>query len=133
MHILLQTAQESKRETGLIKAVRGAITVEQNSPQHISDAVITLLNEIIDKNKIKLKDVVSCVFTMTKDLNAAYPAKFAREKLNFINIPMMCYQELDIEDSLKMCLRVLLTVYTEKQENIKHIYLNGAQALRPDL
>jgi len=115
----------------MIKAIRGAITVNKNDENAISEATFELLSEIIKQNEVNLSDVISCTFTMTKDLNAAYPAKFARERLGFSNIPMMCYQELDIEGSLKMCLRVLLTLNCTK--NAKHVYLKGAKTLRPDL
>mgnify|MGYP002627394272 CR=1 FL=1 len=71
---------------------------------------------------------------MTSDLDCVYPAKFAREIKGFENVPLMCYQELNIENSLPKCIRVRFLVNTNKpQEEIKHIYLNEAKKLRPDL
>lgn len=130
----MRTGLELKKVINLIRAVRGAITVDNNTIQDIHDAVCLLLKKIIETNDIATKDIVSCVFTMTNDLDAAYPAKFAREKFDFSLVPMICYQELDIKGSLRKCLRILLTYNCEKEQNeIKHIYLKGAKTLRPDL
>lgn len=116
----------------MTQAIRGAITVENNSISAIKDATVELLTEILNKNKLNTNQISHVFFTMTKDLNAAYPAKFAREELNFENIPMMCYQELDIQNSLKQCLRVMIVLNTAQNE-VKHIYLKDAKVLRPDL
>lgn len=117
------------------RGIRGAITVDQNSAQAIKDSTIELLQAIMGNNFFELEDVSHVIFTMTKDLNAAFPAKFARDELfGWNNIPMMCFNELDVEDSLKMCLRALVVINTNKKQNeIKHIYLKGAKKLRPDI
>ena len=118
----------------MTRAIRGAITVDGNSVDDIKSATVELLKEMLEKNNVVIQQISHCFFTMTKDLNAVYPAKFAREELNFKNVPMMCYQELDIENSLKMCLRIMLVINTDiEQDKIKHIYLKGAATLRPDL
>lgn len=117
-----------------VRGVRGAITLENNTVEEIKKATVELLTQMIEKNNIDLKDISSAIFTLTKDINAAYPAKFAREELNFNTVPMMCFNELEIEGSLKMCLRVLLSVNTSlSQSEINHIYLKGAKVLRKDL
>ena len=116
------------------RGIRGAITVEENSIVAIKNATVELVSEIIEKNDIKSSDIAFVIFTLTKDLNAAFPAKFAREELNFSLVPMMCYNEAEINGSIKMCLRVLITVNTIKAQNeIKHVYLKGAKILREDL
>ena len=118
----------------MTRGIRGAITIENNSIDDIKNATVTLLNEMLVQNSIKIDTISHAIFTLTKDIDAAYPAKFARQELDFKNVPMMCYQELNIENSLKKCLRILLVVNTDKtQEEIKHIYLKGASILRPDL
>lgn len=118
----------------MIRAIRGAITVDNNTQEAIKTATVELLKEMISQNNIKLENLSHAIFTMTKDLNCAYPAKFAREELNFENVPMMCYQELEIENSLEKCLRIMLVINTHlSQKQIKHIYLKGASTLRPDL
>ncbi len=116
------------------RGIRGAITVENNTIEDIKNATVELLGEIISANKIEIENISFAIFTLTKDLNAAFPAKFAREDFNFNSVPMMCYNELDVPNSLQKCLRILLNVNTEKsQKEIKHIYLKGAKVLRKDL
>lgn len=116
------------------RGVRGAITLESNTIEEIKKATVELLTQMIEKNNIDKKDISSAIFTLTKDINAIYPAKIAREELNFDSVPMMCFNELEIEGSLKMCLRVLLSINTNlKQSEINHVYLKGAQVLRKDL
>ena len=118
----------------LSRGIRGAITLSANTKEEIELATVELLNEIIGKNEIKIEDISFAIFTLTSDLNADFPAKYARLNCGFNKVPMMCYQELDVPNSLKMCLRVLLNVNTSKtQDEIKHIYLKGASALRGDL
>ena len=116
------------------RGVRGAITVNANTKEEIKNATIELLNEILAKNEINKEDISFAIFTLTSDLNADFPAKYARLNCGFNQVPMMCYQELDIPNSLKMCLRILLNINTTKTQNeIKHIYLKGATILRGDL
>ena len=116
------------------RGIRGAITVKNNTIEDIKEATITLISEMIKKNNIKPSDVSHCIFTMTNDLDAAYPAKFVRSELKFDYVPLLCFNELNIQNSLKMCLRALIVINTEKtQEEIKHVYLEGAKILRPDL
>ncbi|MBE7707547.1 MAG: chorismate mutase [Cyanobacteria bacterium SIG27] len=116
------------------RGVRGAITLKANTKEEIELATVELLNEMLNKNEIKTKDISFAIFTLTSDLNADFPAKYARLNCGFNLIPMMCYQELDVPNSLKMCLRILLNVNTNKtQDEIKHIYLKGATILRGDL
>ncbi len=116
------------------RGIRGAISVKENTQEDIKNATVTLISEMIKQNDINAQDISHCIFTMTKDLDAAYPAKFVRDELNFKYVPLLCFNELDIKNSLKMCLRILIIVNTSKsQEDIKHVYLEGAKILRPDL
>ena len=116
------------------RGVRGAISVDNNTAESIKEATVELLNEMIEKNNIKTQDISFAIFTLTADLNAAFPAKYARECCNFKLVPMMCYTELNVEGSLKKCLRIMLNINTQKQQNeIKHIYLKNASVLRKDL
>lgn len=118
----------------MLRGIRGATTVSGNNVNEISVAVKEMINEIISKNNISIEDIACVDFTMTKDLDCVYPAKFAREIQGFENVPLMCYQELNIENSLEKCIRVRFLVNTnKKQEEINHIYLNEAKKLRPDL
>ena len=126
--------EEQMQKNIISRGVRGAITLKSNTKEEIRQATIELLNEMLNKNEIKTEDISFAIFTLTSDLNADFPAKYARLDCNFNKVPMMCYQELDVPNSLKMCLRILLNINTEKKQNeIKHIYLKDAKLLRGDL
>lgn len=115
------------------RAVRGAITVKKNSAQEILLATKEVLQAIITANKIAVADIVSVLFTVTKDLDAQFPAVAARE-LGWAMVPMVCTNELPVKKSLRKCIRVLLTYNSnKKQSEIKHQYLREASKLRPDL
>lgn len=116
-----------------IRGIRGAISVEQNSEIEILDNTKQLLKEIIQVNNIKLNDIISCLFTVTKDLDAVYPAVAARE-LGWTEIPLICVNEMLVPGSLEKVIRVLLHVNSIKSQNeIIHVYLKRANVLRPDL
>lgn len=116
------------------RGIRGAITVEDNSIYCIGEATIELLNTLLRVNSIKIDDISHVIFTITSDLNAAFPAKFARDVLAWHDVPMMCFNEADVKDALKKCIRVLMVVNTDKQQNeIKPVYLKEAAKLRPDI
>lgn len=112
------------------KGIRGAITVDYNSEGDIKTATLELLNEMIAKNNISTENISHVIFTTTDDLNAAFPAKFARIDLGWDRVAMLCFHELDVPNSLKMCLRVLIVVNCEKDFEPKFIYLKGASTLR---
>ena len=112
------------------KGIRGAITVEDNSAEAIGAATIKLLTELIAKNKIEIDSISHAIFTLTKDLNADFPAKYARINLKWKDVPMMCFNELDVPDSLAKCLRVLLVVNCGENFVPEFVYLDGAEKLR---
>lgn len=115
------------------RAVRGAISIRKNTEKEILSATEELLIAIVQKNKINPTDIVSVWFTVTKDLNAQFPAVAAR-KMGWTDIPMLCSYEIAVKKSLAKCIRVLLTFNTPKtQKQIKHQYLRAAAKLRPDL
>ncbi len=117
------------------RGIRGAITVENNSIEAVKNAVTELISEIKNSNKFEDKDISHVIFTFTDDINCVYPAKIARETFsNWKYVPMMCFNEMNIENSLRMCLRILIVINTDiEQSDINHIYLKGAAKLRKDL
>ena len=118
----------------LTRGVRGAITIEKNDKKSIKDATLELVNTILDKNNIETENISFAIFTVTSDIDADFPAKYAREYCGFEDVPMMCYREMDVKDSIQKCLRVLICINTTKRQNeIKHQYLKGAKRLRPDI
>lgn len=117
----------------MVRAVRGAITAEENTKESILKSTKELLEKIILENKIERADLIQIIFTLTPDLNAVFPAVAARE-MGITNVPLMCMSEIPVEGALKKCVRILLEMNSDKGlDDIKHIYLKGAKALRPDL
>jgi len=117
----------------MVRGVRGAITVRENTAEAILDATEEMLRWLIAQNDIEEDDVASVLFTSTPDLNAAFPAKAARN-MGWRHVALMGFQEIDVPEGLKMCVRVLIHWNTEKSNrDLKHAFLRGAAALRPDL
>jgi len=114
----------------ITRGIRGAITVEDNTPEAIGAATIKLLKAIVEKNNIEIDTISHAIFTLTKDLNADFPAKYARINLKWKEVPMMCYNELDVPNSLRKCLRVLIVVNCSEYFEPEFIYLDGAEVLR---
>lgn len=114
----------------ITKGIRGATTLENNSVEALEDATLELLKELVAQNNIKKELISHVIFTLTEDLNAEFPAKFARLKLCWDNVAMMCFHELDVPNSLKMCLRVLIVLNCDENFSPKFVYLRNAKALR---
>lgn len=114
-------------------SIRGATGVTENTQESIWLYSKQLLEQIIKENKIQAEDIISILFSATKDLTAAYPAPICRE-LGIYDAGILCVQEMNVENSMPMCIRILLHVNKDCcQKDAKHLYLNGAQNLRPDL
>lgn len=117
----------------MLRGVRGAITVEENSEDAILDATHELLTALIESNGIEEHEVASVLFTCTADLTAAFPARAARE-LGWRGVALMGMQEMPAQQGLPRCIRVLVHWNTDKGlEELEHRFLRGAQVLRPDL
>lgn len=117
-----------------VRGIRGAITVQENSPAAVFNATKELIETLVQANDVQVDDVASVVLTMTPDLNADFPAKAVRSLAGWQWVPLMCATELSVPGSLPLCIRVLVHVNTEaKQEDIAHIYLGEAVVLRPDI
>lgn len=114
----------------ITKGIRGAITLDENSEKAIEQAVWELLNEMVSKNNIEIDKISHVIFTTTEDINAAFPAKFARKNLGFEKTAMMCFHELDVPNALKMCLRVLIVLNCSEDFEPEFVYLKGAAKLR---
>lgn len=114
----------------MTKGIRGAITVDENTEDAIKNSTIELLSKMIEENSINIGDISHVIFTLTNDLNAAFPAKFARLNLGFDKVAMMCYHELDVPNSLQKCLRILIVLNCSDDFEPKFVYLRGAENLR---
>ena len=117
----------------LVRGVRGATTVENNTRDEILTATRQLIALMIRRNGIERTDVASAIFTTTSDLDAEFPALAARQ-LGWLDVPLLCGHEMSIPGSLPRCIRVLVHWNTDlPQEAIQHIYVRDAVRLRPDL
>ncbi|WP_018133251.1 chorismate mutase [Effusibacillus pohliae] len=118
----------------MIRGIRGATTVEENTETAIYEATRELLSEIISANRIQPEDIASVFATVTDDLDAAFPAMAIRTIPGWELVPMMCSREIPVPGSVSKCIRVMIHVNTNlSQAEIKHIYLGRAAGLRPDL
>ena len=116
-----------------VRGIRGAITVERDDAEAIVAATKRLLAEMTKRNGVALDDIASVLFSLTPDLHAVFPALGARE-MGWVHVPMLHFCEIDVPGSLGRCIRVLMHVNTTLGlDEIDHVYLDGAAALRPDL
>lgn len=109
-------------------AIRGAITIKNDTPNEIYDASKELILKIVSENHIKKDDIVSIITTCTNDIRSAYPGPGIRKA--GIDVPILSMQEQFVENSLGLCIRFI--VHINKDEFYRHVYLNGAKVLRPD-
>lgn len=117
----------------VVRGIRGAITVADNTAEEICQATKQLLTTMVETNGLQTEDIASIFLTTTPDLNADFPASAARE-LGWILVPLLCAREIDVPSGMKKLIRVLMHVNTVKtQAEIKHQYLGDAASLRPDL
>ncbi len=115
------------------RGIRGATTAERNEREAILEATGELLRALVAANGIRAEDLASALFSVTPDLDAAFPAAAARA-LGWTGVPLLDVQEVPVPGSLPHCIRVLLHWNTDRPAGeIVHVYLRGARALRPDL
>lgn len=127
----------AKEETAVdwqIRAIRGATTVPENSAAAIAEAVSELLNELEARNQIDPARIISVTFSVTRDLDAIFPAAVARTRPQWDCVPLLDVQQMHVEGSLPRCIRLMLHTYVPaRQGEVHHTYLRGARDLRPDL
>ncbi len=116
----------------LCRGVRGATTVEVNTREAILEETRKLLALMIRFNEIESNDVASAIFTLTTDLDAEFPALAARQ-LGWLDVPLLCTNEISVVGGLPMCVRILIHWNTDRaQADITHVYVKEAVRLRPD-
>lgn len=113
-------------------ALRGATTVEADERDAILTATDELMRELLSRNRLGAADLVSCIFTLTPDLHAEFPAVAARE-MGLSSVPLMCARELDVPGSMPRVIRVLVHCYLPAGTPPQHVYLGEARRLRLDL
>ncbi|MGH9083727.1 MAG: chorismate mutase [Acidimicrobiales bacterium] len=119
--------------TPTLRALRGATTVEEDSAEQVTARVQELLREVMSRNGLVEDDVVSVLFTATGDVVSMFPATAARG-IGFGAVPLMCALEIPVPGATPRCIRVLAHVHTNRtRDQLRHVYLHGAQGLRDDL
>lgn len=114
-------------------ALRGAITVDDDTTEQVVTRTQQLVRAMLERNGIEHDDVVSVIFTATDDIHSEFPATAARA-LGLGDIPLLCARELDIAHGMPRCIRVLMHFHGERDRaSLHHVYLEGARSLRDDL
>jgi chorismate mutase len=113
-------------------ALRGANDVPANDSQAILDATTALMREVMERNSLTPASVVSCIFTVTDDLDAEFPAVAARA-LGFVQVPLLCAREIPVPGSMPRVIRVLLHYHAPDDHTPAPVYLGGTAGLRDDL
>jgi chorismate mutase len=113
-------------------ALRGAVSVDDNTEAAILAGTRELVEAIMERNQLAPEQLVSCVFSATTDLNAQFPAVAARD-MGLSRVPLLCTQEIDVPGALPRVIRVLLHYYAALDHSPQHVYLREARSLRADL
>ena len=117
-----------------LRGIRGAITANENSVEEIGRVARLLITKMMSLNQLNFDQIGAAIFSSTQDLTATFPTAAVRQLPSFSLIPLFDTREPAIENSLPMCIRILLLVDTDKDlRDICHVYLEGAKKLRPDL
>src|ERR1700689_1615330 len=116
-----------------VRGLRGATTVDEDTVAQVTDRSQELMRELMAKNDLVEDDIISVLFTATADVTSTFPATAIRE-IGFGAVPLLCAAEIAVPGAMPLCIRALLHVYTARsREEMHHVYLHGAVALRDDL
>ena len=115
-----------------ITFIRGATTASGNSVEEIENAVVELIDELISRNSLIKSNLLSIIFTTTKDLDACFPASIARKCNGLDSVAFLDCQQMYVPDDVDFCIRILAQVVLPTNNPVKHPYLRGAAKLRTD-
>jgi chorismate mutase len=116
-----------------MRALRGATTVDDDDPAQITERVVALLSEMLERNEVDKDSLVSIIFTTTPDIRSMFPAAAART-IGLGDVPLLGAQEADIVAGTPRCIRVLMHLESDRpRAELRHVYLEGAKSLRDDL
>ena len=115
-----------------ITFIRGATTANGNSIKEIEDAVVELMDELISRNNLIKTNLLAITFTVTKDLNACFPASIARKCNGLDSVAFLDCQQMYVSNDIDFCIRVMAQVLLPSKNPVKHPYLRGASKLRSD-
>ena len=121
------------RRSMAVRALRGATTLDVDAPDHIRDRVKALMAALYDRNGLDNDQVISVLVTATPDITTFHPSTAVRE-FGLDDVPIIGAQELPIAGSLPRCVRLMLHVESDlPRSRLRHVFLEGATVLRPDL
>lgn len=116
-----------------VRAVRGAVQIDKDERQSLLDGSAELVREVLRRNDLTSDDLISIIFTATPDLTSEFPAYAARQ-IGITDVPLLCARELDVGSAMPRVVRLLAHVETTRsRDQLRHVYLGGAAALRTDL
>lgn len=116
-----------------VRAARGAVCVAEDSADIVLSATERVLAAMLERNDVRREEIVSVFFTATDDLRSVFPAEAAR-RMGLGRVPLLCAREIPVERSTPRVVRVLMHFHTERsQDDVVHVYLDGAESLRDDL
>ena len=123
---------KSKEDTVKLSVIRGATTSSGNTNVEIENAVNELIHELNVRNEIIPEDILSITFTVTKDINACFPASIARKYYGLDSVAFLDCQQMYVSSDIEYCIRLMAFVYMPLNKKLNHPYLRGASKLRPD-
>ena len=123
---------EKMKDDYRITFIRGATTASGNTVEEIEDAVVELIDELISRNNLIKKHLLSITFTATKDLDACFPASIARKYNELDSVAFLDCQQMYVTNDIDFCIRIMAQVLFPQNKTAKHTYLRGAAKLRPD-
>lgn len=116
-----------------VRALRGAITLDEDTKEQVIERTVELLRGLLERNAIGHEDLVSVIFTATPDIRAEFPAAAARS-IGISDVPLLCAQEIDVAGAIPLCIRILMHLTTDRPAaELRHVYMRGAEPLRTDL
>lgn len=115
------------------RGIRGATLLERDDADEMAQAVAELLADMMGRNDIEPADLISIVFTATSDIHSGFPAAAARA-VGLVDVPLLCAQEIDVVGAIPRAIRILMHAESSlPRGQIEHVYLRGAEVLRPDI
>ena len=123
---------EKSKENYQLTIIRGATTAKDNSVKEIEKSVIELVEELISRNNIIVKNILSITFSVTNDLNACFPASVARKCNGLDSVAFLDCQQMFVPNDVDFCIRLMAQVLLKANKSVNHPYLRGASKLRSD-
>ena len=123
---------EKMKDNYKITFIRGATTASGNSVREIEVVVVEVIDELISRNNLINRNILSITFTATKDLNACFPASIARKFNGLDSVAFLDCQQMYVSNDVDFCIRIMAQVLLPQNNQVQHPYLRGAAKLRPD-